>query len=293
MQNYVITCCSTVDMDLDFFENNDIQFIPFTFNLDGKSYDDDYGKSYPLHDFYTAMVNGAVPTTSQINVVRYMEFWRPILEKGVNIIHLTLSSGISGSHNSAVIAANTINEEMEAKVTVIDSLAASSGYGMLVKLAKYNLDRCMSYEDNIDWIENHKLNVHHWFFTTDLTYLVRGGRVSKVSGFLGSALKICPLLNVDFEGHLIPRYKLRGKKKVIQACVDKMIENADNGTDYDGYVYISHSEVEDDAREVADLVRANFPKVKEVKIYNIGTVIGAHTGPGTVALFFTGKKRID
>lgn len=293
MQDYVITCCSTVDMDLDFFENNDIRFVPFTFNLDGKDYDDDYGKSYPLADFYQAMVDGAVPTTSQVNVNRYMEFWRPLLEKGLNVIHLTLSSGISGSYNSAVIASNNLNDEYDAKVTVIDSLAASSGYGMLVKLAKDNLDKGMSYKDNIAWIEDHKLNIHHWFFTTDLTYLVRGGRVSKVSGFLGSALKICPLLNVDYEGHLVPRYKLRGKKKVIQACVDKMIEHADKGKDYDGYVFMSQSEVMDDANEVADLIRANFPKVKEIKIYSIGTVIGAHTGPGTVALFFMGDKRID
>ena len=174
---------------------------------------------------------------------------------------------------------------------MIDSLAASSGYGMLVKLAKDNLDKGMSLEDNVKWIEEHKLNIHHWFFTTDLTYLVRGGRVSKVSGFLGSALKICPLLNVDFEGHLIPRSKHRGKKKVIQACVDKMVEHTPS--DYDGYVYMSHSEVLEDANEVATLVKEKFPKVKEVKIYNIGTVIGAHTGPGTVALFFVGDKRVD
>ena len=291
MQDYVITCCSTVDMDLDFFENNNIAFIPFTFTLNGQDYDDDYGKSYKLEDFYKAMVKGAVPTTSQVNAARYMGFWRPYLNKGQNIIHLTLSSGISGSYNSAKIASETLADEYEAKVYVIDSLAASSGYGMLVKLAKDNLDKGMSLEDNVKWIEEHKLNIHHWFFTTDLTYLVRGGRVSKVSGFLGSALKICPLLNVDFEGHLIPRSKHRGKKKVIQACVDKMVEHAPS--DYDGYVYMSHSEVLEDANEVATLVKEKFPKVKEVKIYNIGTVIGAHTGPGTVALFFVGDKRVD
>ena len=293
MNEYVITCCSTVDMDLNFFEKNNIDFIPFTFTLNGKEYDDDYGVSFALHDFYQAMVDGAVPTTSQVGVGRYMEFWRTYVEKGIDVIHLCLSAGISGSYNSACLAAKNLNEENKGQVYVVNSMAASSGYGMLVKLAKDNLNNGMSLKDNLDWIEAHKLNIHHWFFTTDLTYLVRGGRVSKVSGFLGSALKICPLLNVDFEGHLIPRLKCRGKKKVVRAMVDKMIEHARDGKDYSGPVYFSHSECLDDVKEVSELIKSEFPKVKDIQVYDIGTVIGAHTGPGTVALFFVGDKRED
>ncbi len=294
MNDYVITCCSTADLSEEVFAANGITYVPFTFHLDGQDYDDDYGKSFKIKDFYEAMRNGHSPTTSQVSVGRYEEIWRPLLEKGHDIIHITLSSGISGTYNSALLAKGALLEEYpQRKIAVIDSLCASSGYGLLVIEALEYQKAGHSFDECVKWIEEMRLNVHHWFFPSELTYLVRGGRVSKVSGFVGNTLHICPLMNVDNTGHLIPRAKIRGKKKVIAAQIEKMKEHALKGIDYDGTVYICNSDCMEDALYLKENVLATFPKVKEVNIYSIGTVIGSHTGPGTLGLFFIGDKRID
>ena len=152
----------------------------------------------------------------------------------------------------------------------------------------------MSLEEIYNWTNENKLKLHHWFFSSDLTFFVKGGRVSKTSGWVGTMLNICPLLNVNNEGKLIPRYKIRTKKKVIKAIVDKMEEHAEGGLDYSGKCYISQSDCYEDAREVADLIEARFPKLNgKVEINYIGTTIGSHTGPGTVALFFWGDERVE
>jgi DegV family protein with EDD domain len=155
-------------------------------------------------------------------------------------------------------------------------------------------DSGMSAEELVAWAEENKLYCHAWFFSSDLTFFVKGGRVSKTSGFVGNLLNICPLLNISHEGKLVPRYKIRTKKKAIAAIVDKMAELAENGTDYDGKCYICHSACYEDAKAVADLIKARFPKLNgDVLINSIGTTIGSHTGPGTVALFYWGQKRED
>ena len=152
----------------------------------------------------------------------------------------------------------------------------------------------MSLEEIYNWTNENKLKLPHWFFSSDLTFFVKGGRVSKTSGWVGTMLNICPLLNVNNEGKLIPRYKIRTKKKVIKAIVDKMEEHAEGGLDYSGKCYISQSDCYEDAREVADLIEARFPKLNgKVEINYIGTTIGSHTGPGTVALFFWGDERVE
>ena len=239
------------------------------------------------------MVAGEGTKTSQVPVKEYEDLFEESLSQGKDVIHLTLSSGISGSYNSACIARDEMQEKYpDRKIYVIDSLAASSGYGLLVDAAADRRDEGMSIDDLYAWIEENKLRVHHWFFSTDLTFYIRGGRVSKTAGFIGTIMNICPLLNVSNEGKLIPREKIRTKKKVIRRIVDLMRENADNGTDYTGKCFISQSECVDDARAVADLIEAEFPKLDgKVQIYPIGATIGSHTGPGTVALFFFGKKR--
>ena len=152
----------------------------------------------------------------------------------------------------------------------------------------------MSLDDLAKWTEDNRLHLHHWFFSTDLTFYIKGGRVSKTAGFVGSVLNICPLLNMDNLGRLIPRYKIRTKKKVIKTIVDKMEEHAQDGLNYSGKCYISQSACYEDAKEVAELVEKRFPKLNgKVEINDIGTTIGSHTGPGTVALFFWGDERVD
>ena len=293
MAEFTLTCCSTADMSRKYFEERDISYVCFHFNMDGVEYPDDMGLSMPIDEFYKRIENGAAPTTSQVNVDQYEALFTPILESGRDILHLTLSSGISGTYNSCMIASNELREKFpDRKLIVIDSLAASSGYGLLIDYAADLRDSGMGAEEAAAKLEEAKLYVHHWFFSTDLTSYYRGGRISKTSMVMGNLLNICPLLNVNDEGKLIPRQKYRGKKKVIEEMVKRMEEHSQNGLDYSGKCFISQSACYDDAKKVAALIEQKFPKLNgSVVINDIGTVIGSHTGPGTVALFFWGDKR--
>ncbi len=293
MNDYVLSCCSTADLSKEHFEERNINYICFHYSLDGKTYPDDLGQTIPFDQFYQMMTEGAETKTSQINAEEFIEYFTPFLEAGKDILHLCLSSGITGVMNSAIIARDELSEKYpDRKIYIVDSLAASSGYGLLMdKLADLR-DEGMSIDELRDWTEKNKLRLHHWFFSTDLTFFVKGGRISKTSGFFGNMLSICPLLNVSHEGKLIPREKIRTKKKVIVAIEKKMEEFADNGLEYADKCFISMSACLDDAKAVASLIESNFPKLKgKVLINNIGTTIGSHTGPGTVALFFWGKER--
>ena len=295
MSDYIISCCSTADLTKEHFESRQINYICFHYELDGKEYVDDLGQSMDFHEFYRAMANGATTKTSQVNADEFIEYFTPFLEQGKDILHVTLSSGISGVHNSAMVAKQDLEERFpERKIFIVDSLGASSGYGLIMdKLADLR-DGGMGLEELYQWTEANKLKLHHWFFSTDLSFYVKGGRISKTAGFVGSVLELCPLLNMDNLGRLIPRFKIRTKKKVIQAIEKKMEENAENGLEYVDKCYISQSDCYEDARAVADLVEKNFPNLKgKVEINHIGTTIGSHTGPGTVALFFWGCERTE
>ena len=293
MGNYIISCCSTADLSKEHFVKRDINYICFHYELDGKSYDDDLGETMSLTDFYNAMANGADTKTSQVNVGEFEEYFEGFLKQGKDILHLCLSSGISGVFNSANIAKEVLKEKYpDRKIYVIDSLCASSGFGLLMDKVADLRDANMEIDELAKWVEANKLKVQLWFFATDLTFFIKGGRVSKTSGFVGGILNICPLLNVNDEGKLIPRQKIRTKKKAIEGIVEQMMTFAENGTDYSGKCYISQSACYDDARAVADLIESRFPKLNgRVEINNIGTTIGSHTGPGTVALFFWGTER--
>ena len=295
MSDYVISCCSTADLSKEHFEKIDVHYCCFHYEMDGVQYLDDLGQSMDFDVFYQRMTDGAMTKTSQINADEYEEYFTQFLSQGKDILHLTLSSGISGTFNSANLAKALLEDKYpDRKIYVIDSLAASSGYGLLVDHLATMRDSGATIDELAAWVEEHKLNLNHWFFSSDLTFFIRGGRISKAAGAVGTVLNICPLMNVDFEGRLIPRYKIRTKKKVIQAIVDKMAEQAEGGTDYSGKCFISHSACEEDAKAVAALVEERFPNLNgRVLINSIGTTIGSHTGPGTVALFFWGKKRED
>ena len=293
MNPYVISCCSTADLSEEHFRNRNISYVCFHFELDGVEYPDDLGKSIPFDEFYRRMANGASTKTSQINVEEFTEYFEPFLKEGKDILHVSLSSGISGVFNSASLARNLLMQKYpERTILIVDSLGASSGYGLFMDRLADLRDEGYSIQELYEWAMKNRLRLNHWFFSTDLTFYIRGGRVSKTSGFIGTILNICPLLNMNRLGQLIPREKIRTKKKVIQAIVTRMKECADNGTDYSGKCYISPSACYEDARAVADLVEAAFPKLNgKVEIYSVGTTIGSHTGPGTVALFFWGKER--
>ena len=291
--SYVLSCCSTADLSREHFERRNIHYICFHYQLNGRDLLDDLGQSTPFDKFYQAMMDGADTRTSQVNTEEYLTYFDGFLSQGQDILHVTLSSGISGTVNSANAAAEQLRARYpERKIYIVDSLGASSGYGLLMDMLADKRDAGMPLDELARWTTDHRLTVHHWFFSTDLTFYIKGGRISKTAGFFGKVLHICPLLNMNHLGQLIPREKIRTKKAVIQAIVDRMAEHAEDGLDYSGKCYISNSACIEDAKAVAKLVEARFPRLNgPVEINSIGTTIGSHTGPGTVALFFVGDKR--
>ena len=295
MNDYVISCCSTVDVPESLLQDLGIRYTYFHYEVDGVQYDDDFGKSMSSDVLFKKMLAGADTKTSQVGIIEYMDYFESILEEGKDIIHVTLSSGLSGSYNSAMLAKEELEDDYpDRKIYVIDSLAASGGHGLLVTTLAEKKANGMNIDDLARWAEENKLNLNHWFFTSDLTFFIRGGRVSKASGYIGKALNICPLLSINSEGKLTPRRKIRTTKKVIKETHKTMTELAQDRLNYNGKVYITHSLCYNDAKALADMIEETFPKMDgKVLISDIGTTIGSHTGPGTVALFFWGDKRVD
>jgi DegV family protein with EDD domain len=282
-------------MPEEYFVRRGVPVAFYHFEMNGIEYPDDFGKTISFPDFYNAISAGAMPVTSQVTTGAFVELFEPILAGGQDVLHLTLSSGITGSVNSARVAREElIKRYPDRKLHVVDSLAASSGYGLLLDAALDLRDGGMGIDELRDWLEEKKYYLHHWFFTSDLRHLKRGGRVSATSAVVGTLLNICPLLNVSNTGHLIPRSKERGKKRVIAAMVERMRAHAEGGVNYSGKCFMSHSACRDDAEAVASLIRSTFANIDgDIRINDVGTVIGSHTGPGTVALFFWGDKRVD
>ena len=295
MRQFILTCCSTADMTKEFFDKREIPYICFHFHIGEKEYSDDLGQTIPFGTFYQMIRDGAQPTTSQVNVGEFEAFWEPFLKEGKDILHISLSSGLSGSYNSACTARDDLKAKYpDRKILVADSRGASSGYGLLVDSVADLRDQGMDIEAAYQWTLDNRLKVHHWFFSTDLTSYRRGGRISGTEAMLGTMLGICPLLNMDAPGHLIPRKKIRTKRRVIEELVKMMEQHVQDWKNYSGKCFMCHSDCIDDANKVRDLIEEKWPQLKgKIVINSIGTVIGSHTGPGTVALFFFGDERGD
>jgi DegV family protein with EDD domain len=293
MGQYVITCCSTADMPAEYFKEKSVPYVCFHFIMDGQQYSDDLGKSMSFDEFYQKMAAGSSPTTSQVNVAEFIDFFEPFLKANKDIIHISLSSGLSGAYNSAHIAMEELLRKYpDRKMKIVDSLGASSGYGLLVDMLADRRDQGASFEEVYQWAETNKRSIHHWFFSTDLTFYIKGGRISKTAGFIGTLLRICPLLNMDGAGHLVPQEKIRSKNKAMNEIVEKMRIHARDGVNYSGKCFISNSHCLQDAQQVANMIETTFPHLNgKVMINSVGTVIGSHTGPGTVAVFFVGDQR--
>ncbi|MGN0244684.1 MAG: DegV family protein [Lachnospiraceae bacterium] len=295
MSDYILSCASTVDLTREQMKNRDLRYVCFHFNLDGKEYADDMGESVPAEELYQKMSGGAETKTSQVSVAEYLQHFEKLLQEEKDILHIEFSSGLSGSYNSAHLAIEELSEKYpNQKIYLVDSLGASSGYGLIMETLADMRDMGKGIDELYQWIEENKLRMHHWFFSADLSFYIKGGRISKTAGMVGTMLNICPLLNMDNVGKLKPREKIRGKRKVIERIVEMMAVHAEEGLSYHGKCYICHSACIEDAKTVAALVEAKFPNLQEkVKIYPIGATIGSHTGPGTLALFFWGDKRTD
>lgn len=295
MSDYVLSCSSTVDLTPEQMKKRGIHYVCFHFFLDNKDYADDMGHVISPKELYTRMLEGAETKTSQVLYGDYILHFEKHLQEGKDILHIEFSSGLSGSYNTACMAAKELSEKYpERKLYVIDSLGASSGYGLILETMADMRDSGKTIDELRDWLEHNKLRMHHWFFSTDLKFYIKGGRISKTAGMVGTVLNICPLLNMDNLGKLRPREKIRGKRKVSQRIVEMMEQHAENGLNYSGKCYISHSDCLEDAETVAALIEQEFTQLCEpVKIYPVGATIGSHTGPGTVALFFWGDERVE
>ncbi len=293
MNEYILSCGSAVDLSLQKLLERKIDWIPFTFSIDGKEYEDDLGQTITYHEFYNKIKNGAITKTAQINENKFIEHYEPFFMNGKDVICVCISSGISGTYNSALSAKKELERKYAGqKMYVIDSLGASSGYGLLMDILADARDEGLNAEQLVQKAENMKLNIQHLFFSTDFTTYVRGGRVSKTMAIIGTILKICPILYVNEVGKLVQYKKVRTKKKAKFQMVDEMFKMCNENNEYNEKCYISHSDCYDDALEIAEILVSKFPNLKnKIEIYSIGTTIGSHSGIGTCAVFFIGNKR--
>ena len=290
MSNFVILTDSSADLGDDLVRQLDVQVLPLSFTLEQQTYHNypDNREMEP-HAFYQKLRDGAVATTSAVNVSQYTEFLEPLLQAGQDVLILAFSSGLSATYNSSVIAVQELAEKYpERKLYTVDTLCASLGQGLLVYLAARERDSGKTIEEVRDWAEANKLSICHQFTVDDLHFLKRGGRISATTAVVGSMLQIKPVLHVDDEGHLINIAKARGRQASLKALVDKMEKTAIDPAHQT--VFISHGDCLEDAQMVADLVKERLG-VPEVYLNPIGPVIGTHAGPGTVALFYVGTER--
>lgn len=290
MSDFVILTDSSADLTAELAAQMDVQVLPLSFHLGERTY-----RNYPdnremdPHDFYERLRAGESATTSAVNVSQYTEALEPALRAGKDVLILAFSSGLSTTYNSAAIAAGELREKYpERKLYAVDTLCASLGQGMLVYLAAREREKGKTIEEVRDWAEANKLSICHQFTVDDLHFLKRGGRISATTAVVGSMLQIKPVLHVDDEGHLINIGKARGRRASLKALVDRMEQTAvDPG---DQTVFISHGDCPEDAEQVAQMVRDRFG-VTDIYINYVGPVIGAHSGPGTLALFYVGSER--
>lgn len=286
---YELLIDSCTDLPLSYIKENGINAISLSFNFKGEDHLDDFGTSMNYKEFYDEVRKGEMPTTSQINVFAYEEIFRKIAETGNDIVYLCFSSGLSGSYNSATIAAKIIMESYpEVDIKIIDSLAASLGEGLFAWHLIEKKKEGYSKDELVKWAEENGMRINHYFTVDDLNHLKRGGRVSSAAAFVGTILDIKPVLTVDKEGHLIPIDKVKGRKKSLKALMEyfrERVENPEGQT-----IAISHGDSEEDAKYLETLIRSEY-NVDKVIMNNVGPVIGAHSGPGTIALFFLGRDR--
>lgn len=289
MRDYIILTDTTADLPDEYIKEHHLGLLSLNYMIDGEAYDIQH--ELPYKEFYAKMRSGSMPTTAQVNPEIAKEVFSKYLDMNLDILYIAFSSGLSGSCSSAAIAAAELQEERpESKIFVIDSLCASLGEGLLVHQAVKQKKNGLSAEENAAWLEKNKLHVGHIFTVDDLNHLYRGGRVSKAAAVLGTMVNIKPVLHVNEEGRLVPLSKVRGRKKSLHAMVDKMAETMGNRDKENDIVFISHGDSLEDAKYLANAVRERFG-IEKFLISHICPTIGAHSGPGTVALFFMCEKR--
>lgn len=294
MSNFILSCESTVDLPFAYVNGRDIPVVFYSYSVDGVPYTDDMLRDpQALPRFYQFLEEGKFPSTSQINEFTYLDFFEEQLQKG-DLLHVVLSSGLTGSIQNAERAAAKLRPKYpDRKLIVVDSLCGSSGYGLLIDDAADMRDRGCTIDELKDWLLTNRHLVHHMFYTTELTYFRRSGRVSGPIAVIGSILNICPIMHVNDAGKIVVCGKVRGKKSALRTILDAMEAHAQGGANYSGKCFICHSQRPDEAANAKEAIAERFPKCKRenIRIFDIGTIIGSHCGPGSVAFFFMGDKR--
>ena len=287
--SYVIFTESTGDLTPALIEAADLRVLPMAFTLDGKEYRNyPDGREMSAHDYYEKLRTGSLCTTSQVTMLEFQQAFTPVLEAGQDILYLAFSSGLSGTYQSGCVAAEELKEKFpDRRIVCVDSLQASMGEGLFCYLVGKKRCQGADLDTAADYARQIAPQVCAWFTVDDLMFLKRGGRVSSAAAVAGTLLGIKPVLHVDEEGHLIPKEKVRGRRASLDALVRHFEATALDKTG--GTVFISHGDCADDARYVIDKLRALG--VREIEMGDIGLVIGAHSGPGTVALFWLGSAR--
>ena len=294
MKEFILSCESTVDLSYDYVIKRGASVLFYTYLLNNKEYVDNMGRSKENElFFYQALENGLVPKTSQINEFKYEDYFDELLKKG-NVLHITLGTGMTPSYYNALKAANIMKEKYpDRKLIVVDSLCSSGGYGMLVDYCLDMLDDGLSMEEIEDWVIKNRTNLHHNFFSTNLRYFRRSGRVSGPAAIVGSMLKICPLMHLNIEGRIVAYDKVRLVKNAVKRIVQDVLLNIESGSNYTGKFFMYHSNCLEIAEETIKELEEAIPGIKgKIVLLDIGCIIASHCGKGTVAVSYLGSKRV-
>lgn len=291
--NFILSCGSTADLPYAHMQSRDVRVIFYHYILDGVDYEDDMQRDEAASEqFFAALKAGKIPSTSLINTADYMDYFENLLQEG-DVLHIAFSSGLSGSCNSALMAADMVREKNPPhKLVVVDGLCASGGYGMLVDLVADLRDGGASIEEAEAWIEQNKYRIHHEFIAGDMTHFRRTGRMSGATALIATVMSICPVMHVKKDGKLDAYSKARGKKNAAAALVNEMIAHAEGGLDYQGPCYVNHSNCPEDMAMIKAAVEEKFPQlVGKIVETRIGTIISCHCGSETSALYYIGDER--
>lgn len=294
MQSYILSCESTIDLPYSYTIEHQLPILFYTYCVDGEEFTDDMGKKDgSLQAFYQMLDAGKLPSTSQINVATYLIFFEEQLQSGKDLLHIAFGSGMTASVNNAIVAAEELKEKYpNQRIEVIDSYCSSSGYGFLVDEAVTLRDQGATFDEVLKRVLAIRKRIHHQFFSTDLTFYRRSGRMSGAAATIGNILDICPIMRLNDEGKIVAYDKVRGKKKAVKETVKTMEAHAEGGVNYSGKCWICHSNCIEEAEAMKKAVLEHFPNITgDVRICDIGTIIASHCGPGTVAVYFLGDER--
>ncbi|MEG1560705.1 MAG: DegV family protein [Clostridia bacterium] len=290
---FVLTTDSTVDMTREFMELRSIPFVPLIYISKNEEHFDDMTLE-SANMIYEKMRNGEVITTSQPSEKQFIDMWEPYIANNIDVLYIGFSSALSGTVNSARLAKDELLKKyLGRRIEIVDSLDASGGEGLLLRHVCDYMKEGHDLDESLRFAENLKLRIHHWYTVDNLVYLKRSGRVSAASAFLGSMLRIKPVMNMDNVGRLIPREKVNGRKTSIRSIFNHMVDSISKDENENLYIHITNADSLDDANMLKELILAKFSFIKEVQITSVGAVIGSHCGPGTLALFFVGALRVD